>query len=405
MITTVAGNGGGGYFGDGGAATDAHLNSPSGVAFDAYGNLYIADQMNNRIREVNTNGNITTVAGKTGIGYSGDGGAATNANLYEPSGIAFDAFGNLYIADGNNSRVRMVNTNGIIATIAGKGFGYSGDGGAATNAKLATPSAVAFDVSGNLYVADPLNNDIRMVDTNGNITTVAGKGPAFPLVGSYSGDGGAATDANLYQPSSVAFDAYGNLYVADQSNSRIREVGTNGIITTVAGNGPSYPAAGKFSGDGGVANNASLNLPAGVALDASGNLYIADFSNNRIREVHFAGCPNYALNNVIATNAGNYTVVVANSYGSVTSAVATLTVTIPRTPPQIIASGTNFGFATNQFGFNISGAFGQTIVVDGSTNLVDWTPLFTNTAGNNPFYFPDTASTNFPWRFYRARLP
>ncbi len=135
------------------------------------------------------------------------------------------------------------------------------------------------------------------------------------------------------------------------------------------------------------------------------NLYIADQNNERIREVHFAGFPIFVQTNVSVTSAGNYTVVITSPYGSVTSAVASLTVTIPQTPPQIIASGTNFGFVANQFGFNISGAFGQTIVVDGSTNLVDWMPLFTNTAGNNPFYFFDPSATNLAWRFYRARLP
>jgi hypothetical protein len=129
-------------------------------------------------------------------------------------------------------------------------------------------------------------------------------------------------------------------------------------------------------------------------------------SNNRIREVlQYAGYPTLTLNNLGAANAGNYSVVITSPYGSVTSAVVSLTVTIPNTPPQIIAGGTGFGFSTNQFGFNLNGAYGQTIVVDGSTNLLDWTPLFTNTANGSPFYFSDPVWTNFPWRFYRARLP
>jgi sugar lactone lactonase YvrE len=227
------------------------------------------------------------------------------------------------------------------------------------------------------------------VDTNGIITTVAGNGRSF-----FSGDGGAATNASLYAPFGVAFDAFGNLYIADYYNNCIRKVDTNGIITTVAGHGT--------NGDGGAATNASLYNPSGLAFDASGNLFIADQYNNRIREVHFAGYPIFALTSVSVTNVGNYTVIVTSPYGSVTSSVVSLSVIVP---PQIIASGISFGFATNQFGFNISGAFGQTIVVDGSTNLVDWTPLFTNTAGNNPFYFFDPASTNLPGRFYRARLP
>ena len=485
IITTVAGNGTSGSPGDGGAAINANLYNPAGVAFDAVGNLYIADQNNSRIRKVDTSGFITTVAGNSVQegGYSGDGGAATNANLHYPSGVTFDAFGNMFIADSSNNRIRMVATNGIITTVAGGGSG--GDGGAATNASLNFPSGVAFDPFGNLYISDDNNNRIRKVDTNGIISTVAGNGSA-----TYAGDGGAATNASLYSPQGVTCDVFGNLYIADQSNSRIREVDTNGIITTVAGNGPSYPSPGTYSGDGGAATNAGISYPSSVAFDASGNLYISDRANFRIREVHLAGYPTIALTNVSVTNAGNYTVVISNPYGSVTSAVATLTVpappaitsqpasqmvapgsspcfsvavvgsgpfgyewyfaatnliqcgtdctftltsvstndtgdytvvitnsygsvtsavatltVVPRTPPQIIAGGISFGFATNQFGFNISGAFGQTIVVDGSTNLVDWTPLFTNTAGNNPFYFFDPASTNLPGRFYRARLP
>jgi hypothetical protein len=243
-----------------------------------------------------------------------------------------------------------------------------------------------------MYVADYGNSRIRKVDTSGIITTVAGNGTF-----GYSGDGGAATNASLNGPQCLALDTFGNIYIPD-GNIHIRKVDTNGVITTVAGGGSTNP------GDGGVATNANIGNPQCVAFDAPGNLYIAD-GETRVREVHFAGYPNLSLTNVSVANAGNYSVVITSPYGSVTSLVVTLTVTIPSTPPQIIASGTSFGFLTNQFGFNISGAFGQTIVVEGSTNLTVWTPLFTNTAGNNPFFFFDLATTNFPMRFYRARLP
>ena len=392
---SVVGNGYKTYAGDGGAATNASLNGPFGVTFDAFGNTYIADTGNNRIRKVDTYGIIITVAGNGISTFAGDGGAATSASLAGPTGVTFDAFGNMYIADTANDRIRKVDTNGIITTVVGNGiFGFSGDGAAATNASLYLPYGGAFDASGNLYIPDEQNNRIRKVDTNGIITTVAGNGNH-----GCSGDNGAATNASLFNPKGVALDASGNLYISDWINNRIRKVDTNGIITTVAGNGNN-----GYSGDGGAATNASLNEPLGIAFDTAGNMYIADWQNNRIREVHFGGYTTFALTSVNVTNAGNYTVVISSPYGSVTSVVATLTVTVPRTPPQIIASGASLGFVSNQFGFNFSGAVGQMIVIDGSTNLVDWTPLITNTAGGTPIYFFDPTSTNFSGRFYRARL-
>jgi sugar lactone lactonase YvrE len=221
------------------------LYRPSGAAVDAIGNLFIADSGNNCIRKVGINGIITTVAGNgygagTGGGYSGDGGAATNAELNYPTGVAVDTTGNLFIAEEGNQRVRKVGTNGIITTVAGNGYtnqygsgGFSGDGGAATNAELNYPSGVAVDATGNLFIADQYNNRIRKVGTDGIIRTVAGNG-----IEGYSGDGGAATIAELLVPAGVAVDATGNLFIADTANDRIRKVGTNRIITTVAGNGP-----------------------------------------------------------------------------------------------------------------------------------------------------------------------
>ncbi len=211
IITTVAGGGNGGD----GAATNASLNIPFGVAVDALGNLFIADTGNQRIRKVDTNGLITTVAGNGIWGYSGDGGAATNASFLFPSMWRWTASGNLYIADQDNHRIRRVDTNGIITTVVGNGMsGYSGDGGAATNASLRFPRGVALDAAGNLFIADSGSSVIRKVDTNGIITTVAGNGTA-----GYSGDGGAATNANLNQPNSVAVDALGNLFIADMATA------------------------------------------------------------------------------------------------------------------------------------------------------------------------------------------
>ena len=281
IITTVAGNGTSGYSGDNGPATSAELNGPDGVAVDASGNLFIAEYGNSTVREVNAQtGIITTVAGNGTSGYSGDNGPATSAKLSFPAGVAVDASGNLFIADYGNSTVREVNAQtGIITTVAGNGTGgYSGDGGPATSAKLSGPKGVGVDAGGNVFIADYGNNVIREVNAStGIITTVAGNGTS-----GYSGDGGPATSAKLGDPDAVAVDAGGNVFIADLfPDSNVREVNAStGIITTVAGNGTF-----GYSGDGGPATSAQLSFPAGVALDAHGNVFIADSSNNAIRKV------------------------------------------------------------------------------------------------------------------------
>jgi hypothetical protein len=291
IITTVAGAGSPGFSGDGGQATNAELSAQSDVILDSVGNLYIADLGNNRIRKVNTNGVITTIAGTGTAGYSGDGGQATDAEINQATGICFDASGNLYIADRNNSRIRMVNSAGIISTVAGNGsFGFSGDAGQAIDAELNTPENIVFDTHGNLFIADHYNNRIRMVNTSGIISTVAGNGTQ-----GFSGDGGQATAAALYYPVGVDFDATGNLFISDESNNRIRKVSTIGVINTVVGNGTS-----GYNGDGGQATSTALCYPSGVCFDPSGNMFISDSENNRIRKVNTLG--------IISTIAGNGTV-------------------------------------------------------------------------------------------------
>jgi sugar lactone lactonase YvrE len=237
IIATVAGSGpgypDGGFSGDGGAATNAVLNNPASVAVDASGQIFIADAYNARIRKVDTNGIITTVAGTNQAGFSGDGGPATTAELDLPQGVAVDASGNVFIADSINNRIREVSPGGIITTIAGDGaYAFSGDGGAATNAGLNGPYTMVTDAGGNLFISDHINNRIREVDINGIITTFAGVG-----VGGFSGDGGPATSASLNGPDGVWLDGSGSLLIADWGNYRVRRVDTNGIITTVAGNG------------------------------------------------------------------------------------------------------------------------------------------------------------------------
>jgi uncharacterized protein (TIGR03437 family) len=298
VIATVAGSGTPGFSGDNGPATSAQLNFPSGVVVDSTGNLYIADTFNFRIRKV-SNGVIATVAGNGTSGFSGDNGPATSATLSAPWAFAVDSAGNLYIADTDNYRIRQV-SNGVIATMAGNGTpGFSGDNGPAARAQLYYPHGVAVDSAGNLYIADYGNNRIRKV-TNGVITTVAGNGTY-----GFSGDNGPATSAQLYNPYGVAVDSAGNLYIADANNYRIRKV-TNGVITTVAGNG-TY----GFSGDNGPATSAQLNFPSGVVVDSTGNLYIADTFNYRIRQV---------TNGVITTVAGGGTYGFSGDNGPATNA-------------------------------------------------------------------------------------
>jgi len=291
VIVTVAGNGTVGFGGDDGPATSAELAGPLGVAVDSAGNVYIADFYNNRIRRL-SGGVITTVAGNGIASSNGDNGPATGAQLNLPQSIAVDAAGNLYISDAGSSRVYKV-SNGVITTVAGNGTaGFSGDNGPAAGAQLNLyESGLAVDSAGNLYIADTLNNRIRKV-ANGVITTVAGNGP-LGLGGAFSGDNGPAASAELGTPLGIAVDSAGNLYIADSLNGRIREV-SNGVITTVAGSGFGIGSGGI--GDSGPATSAVLIGPQGVAVDSHGNLYIADTGNNRIRKV---------VNGAITTVAGN----------------------------------------------------------------------------------------------------
>jgi large repetitive protein len=350
IISTVAGNGSQGFSGDGGPATSAELLNIHGIGVDKAGNLYIPDTGNNRIRRVDAaTGNISTVAGNGNAGFGGDGGPATSGVLNNPYGVAVDGAGNVYIADTPNQRIRKVDAaTGNISTVAGNGsVGFSGDGGPATSAVLNSPYGVAVDSAGNLYIADTLNDSIRKVDAiTGDISTVAGNGSS-----GLSGDGGPATDAALNYPYSLAVDGAGNLYIPDQNIGCIRKVdaATGNISTVVASNaGLNYPygvvvdagdnlyiadtwnsrirkleattarmstVAGNgsygFGGDGGPATNAMLTNLNGVTIDGSGNLYIVDTNNSRVRKVSVATTSSlvYAATNVGQTsNAGTITV-------------------------------------------------------------------------------------------------
>jgi uncharacterized protein (TIGR03437 family) len=321
VLVAAAGNGLESYSGDGGAAAVAQLNNPAGVALDSSGNLFVADTLNHRVRKISPTGAITTVAGTGVAGVSGDGGPATSAQLDSPMGVAMAGSGVLYIADTGNNRIRMVAANGMIFTLAGNGnASFYGDGGLGAFASVHAPQGVAVDNNGDVLLADTGNQRIRSITPDGTIHTVAGNGGQ-----GYSGDGGAATSAQLNLPAGVAVDVAGNIYVADTGNNRLRAISPLGNISTVAGNGTGsvfsaprgvavdaagdlfiadtghnqireIPSGGQlttiagtgnccYSGDGGSPTAAALNLPQGLAADASGNLFIADSGNHAVRAI------------------------------------------------------------------------------------------------------------------------
>jgi trimeric autotransporter adhesin len=272
------------FKGDGGPATEAHLNVPYGVAVDAVGNIYITDNGNSVVRKVTiSTGKISTIAGKPGIfGYSGDGGLATSAELSNPYDVAVDKNNNVYIVDSQNFAIRKIDAvTGIITTIAGSGpdnQGYAGDSGPAINAKLNSPQGIAVDHASNIYIADSGNHALRKVDSStGKISTLAGTGAR-----GYDGDGKQATMAKLNGPSRVAVDNAGDIYIADQGSHLIRKIITaTGIIHTLAGTA----GIAGYSGDGGPAVEAKLSYPHGVAVDADGNVFITESGNSVIRAV------------------------------------------------------------------------------------------------------------------------
>ena len=294
-ITTIVGVGTSGFAGDGGPASAASLAFPSAITFDTAGNMYIADPSNSRVRKVDTNGNISTYAGTGDFGDFGDTNVATKAGMNRPYGVAIDKAGNLYIADTYNDAIRRVAAStSIMSTFAGNSMeGFSGDGGAATGASLDTPTVIILDAAGNLYIADTNNNRVRKVGTDGNINTFAGTGDADS-----SGDGGQATNAALNNPEGLAIDGAGNIYVADTASHRVRKISPDGTIITVAGNGN-----GGYGGDGGPATQASLYYPKGLVVDPrSGNLYISDWLNSRVRVV----TPDGNINTVAGNGAYSY---------------------------------------------------------------------------------------------------
>lgn len=273
-MTTVVGTGRFGYSGDGGQATRASIYYPKGVAVDRAGNLYVSDTLNSVIRKVTPQGIISTFAGTGKPGFTGDGAAATSADLNYPTGVSVDTSGNVYIADSLNHAIRMVSSQGIITTLAGTGTeGFSGDGGPARSARLHTPYRVTVDSTGNIYIADIYNHRIRRINTSGVIETIAGTGQPGP-----GGEGVQARQTAVYTPTAIVVDSAGNIYYTEQITSLVRRISPSGIVNTIAGTGRT-----EFSGDGRIATEASMYWPLDLAMDPQGNLYVADSMNHRIR--------------------------------------------------------------------------------------------------------------------------
>jgi hypothetical protein len=423
-FTTIAGKAG--YSGSAdGTNSAARFNWPVGVAVDSAGNVYVGDWNNHTIRTVTpvgTNWVVTTLAGKAGISGSADG-TNTAARFYAPCGVAVDGAGNLYVSDEGNRTIRKVTpmgTNWVVTTLAGKA-GYPGYAdGTNSTARFDGAWYIAVDNASNVYAAELYNHTIRKVTpmgTNWVVTTLAGK------AGSAGSADGTNSTARFNGPISIAVDNAGNLYVGDLFNHTIRKVtpvGTNWVVTTLAGK------AGSSGSADGTNNAARFNRPGHVEVDGAGNLYVADFMNDTIRKVTPVG-----TNWVVTTLAGKagisgsadgagsaarfqfYDPSAGGAGGLAVDSKGTLYVadwsynTIRKgyRPLEIASSGTNFGFSSGQFGFALTGPAGQAVVVDASTDLANWLPLWTNTFMVGALQFSDPNSGVYPNRFYRVRRP
>jgi len=404
----------------------AEFSQPSGVAVDSQGNLYVADQLNCTIREitpVGTNWVVTTIAGSPGqINQNRVQDGTNSSALFNfPTGLAVDLSGNIFVADQQDNAIRKVTpvtgtTNWVVTTIAGQGPNGSGAAnGTNTTASFSGPTGIAVDANSNVFVADQYNNAIRKIrpvpgTTNWVVTTIAGN----PNPGAVDGTN---TAAQFNAPSGIAMDANGNLFVADQSNNEIRKMtpsGTNWIVTTIAG----HPPPGKTGSADGT-NSARFNTPTGLAVDTNGNVYVADEQNDTIRKLTPLGT------NWLTTTIGGHALTNGTNNGSGTNALfyfpfslavdgkgsvfvadmANNTIRIGFLPPAILDSAPPFGLNQGQFEFILTGPTGQSVVVEASSDLLAWVPIWTNTFGPGQILFADPQTAPPAPRFYRAQLP
>lgn len=385
-ISTVAGTGAGSSTGDGGPATLATIAGPWALTLDSAGNLYIAEYDGNRIRKIDSSGNISTFVGTGTSGYSGDGGPAASAQLRTPYGITVAKDDSLYIADRQNHAIRRV-ASGIITTVAGNGsYGYTGDGGPASAAQVDQPTDVAFGPGGELYISELGNRVIRKVDLSNTITTVAGTGG----LGS-SGDGGPAASAQFNRLESLSVDASGQIYVTDSNNHTLRRIDNSGVINRVAGDG-----TGGNSGDGGIATNAKLNQPGGVAIASTGNVVISDFGAHVIRQVALLAPASAAIRvSTVVTAALNFSV--SAQAGPCNGVAQTVDASSSGTAVGLGRINSSNGTAAQKLDVTTNAASGAIVYVRSSGPLTSNGHTIANVAANNasPAAFPALGTEAF----------
>jgi sugar lactone lactonase YvrE len=391
-----------------GTGSAAQFRNPYGLTIDHDGNGYVADSSNHTIRKVTPGGTVTTLAGLASS-YGSSDGTGTNARFWLPASVAVDGFGNVFVADSNNSTIRKVTTTGVVTTFAGRAGGFGSNDGTGAAARFYSPEGIAIDQDDNLYVSDTYNYTIRKITPAAVVTTLAGApGQIFPL-----GADGTGSAARFYFPAGIATDTNGNVYVADTQNNTIRKIAPGGVVTTIAGNPRFYGTA------DGPGPDARFYMPNGLAADAAGNVYVADTYNYTIRRVTptgmvttLAGDPSSGFT---ADGTGRFATfrspagvavdiqgtlyVIESGYGRFIRGHP------QNTPAVILSAAPDFGFNSGQFGFRMTAPRGQTVVVEASTDLANWLPLSTNMFLSNSLGFTDSDTAIFPQRFYRARTP